>query len=424
MVIMQMKHDDDRSIPSIPALKRSFRIYSMKSSPVLLKIPFVFLALIILAAGVSPVAAQAPQYSLTKIASGETWYPSAGLTAQDSPVVSYYNPATGEVRVVQKDPESGKYTDERVAGTTYTRSTSLALDRHGEPRISYGTGLSFFNIEYGSMMYAARKNGNWAVETVDKGKGFLGSLDGDAGQSSTLILTPDEEENPVICYSFRTKKIKDIHYEPDTGTLIPDLELGDGFACSMKKNGAWSRNIQPLMNVFAPSQVIHTDRSGQTALHVAFYNANKQRIELTGQDLGDGNVQWAVPRLKLAADRKGREYIAYIDGFTLKYMDTSLKYMPAVKTIDPDAWVTGKISFIIDTKDRAHIVYYDFWHKTLKHARIDTSGNVTITNVRAGLEDYRGASVVTDSGDRPQIYFYDSTNAGLYMATERGTPRG
>lgn len=325
--------------------------------------------------------------------SGDGAYPSLLIDRSGTSRISYYNTNPGQVMYGERIGTC--WTVESVASSDGTYSTSLALDRSGNPAISFGDGLY-----YGNMMYAQKNGTQWEVSKID------GGTAGDAGHYSSLAF--DTSGLPRITYndgqhyaSLKYAILNDSTWEiskVDTDGLTGDT----GYMSSFAIDNAGHSHITYTNGKYFADLMYATDETGSWAI--------------TRVDDGGGRMSSTGFDPSLALDSKGLPHISYYDN-----SDHDLRYaswngtMWNLETVDSVNDVGRHPSLAIDAKDIPHISYYDNSNKELRYATyafgqwvirtVDTDGDVG---------DY--SSLALDAAGHPCIAYYDATNHALKYA--------
>ncbi|MGC4116625.1 MAG: hypothetical protein QM765_19055 [Myxococcales bacterium] len=252
---------------------------------------------------------------------------SLALDRSGEPVISYFDFSHQSLKLARH--RAGAWALEVVDGAESVGiDSSLAVDRNGRLHVSY------YDLSNRSLKYA-RQDGPgaaWALETVD--------LDGEVGKDSSLAL--DEKGRPHIAYLDEGRR--QLRYARWTGTRwdlsTVDLAGHVGFGASLALDGQgrpaiayWDFGKERLkfarkdpqrgwtfQTVVCGSPGARTSlvRDGRDRLHLAFFRPGKGVAHAT---LEDG--QWSVEAIpdapstgyeaSLALDPRGAPVLVFVD---------------------------------------------------------------------------------------------------------------
>jgi hypothetical protein len=254
--------------------------------------------------------------------------------------------------------------------------TSLALDTHGYPHISY-TDHAYQNLKY------ARWTGSeWAIETIDS--------DDDTGFYPSLAL--DSNDYPHISY-----------YDMDYGNLKYARWIGD----------QWNINTIDSGGIVGAFTSLALDSSDNP--HISYYDSDGQDLKYAQWS----GTYWSINLVdsggtvglytSLALDSSDSPHISYYDYDTkdLKYARWSgTQWSYAI--VDSNGIVGKYTSLALDSSDSPHISYFDDTNDALKYAQ--WRGTVWTTDTVDSVGTWGGhSSLALDTSNHPHIGYYDSS---------------
>jgi len=346
-------------------------------------------------------------------------YTSLALDADGYPVISYYDTANGDLKVLRcTNPDcSGTQTPQTVdSGNDVGRWTSLALDTNGSPVISYydATNRAL------KVLHCTNPDcsGTQTPQTVD-------STSNTVGRYTSLAL--DTNGYPVISYwddANRALKVLRCSNADCSGTQTPQAVDTTG------RIGGWTS--------------LALDTSGYPV--ISYYDLTRGSLNFTDGDLKVmhcTNVDCSgtqTPQIvdatgnagtftSLALDTNGRPVISYLASDvhhtqnTLKVLhctntDCSGTQTPQTvdATVDPIGGVGAWTSLALDTSGNPVISYYDFTNDDLKVLHCtnpNCSGTQTPQTVDSAANVGLYTSLALDTNGNPVISYYDITNGDL-----------
>jgi hypothetical protein len=303
-------------------------------------------------------------------------YTSLALDSHDRPHISYYHSPTGDLAYVRHDGADW-ITETVVSAGDGGGYTSLALDRADHPHISYYDGAN------GDLRYATHDGVAWISDTVDSG--------GDVGLYTSLAL--DSDDRPHIGYCLGSgaaaacTQLRYAYY--DGADWITETVTSDDALTyiSLALDGAGSPHIA---------------YRGSAGLKVARLTSDGWPIETAdGGDVGD------YP--SLALDSAGYPHVSYHDG-----AGGSLRY--AEYDLTPPTIISGPAVFSI-TQDSAVVIWQTdepadsvVWYD-------DQAGTTNLEEQETSLVEEHSLSL---SGLEPSTlyhYFVESTDAASNTVT-------
>jgi hypothetical protein len=295
------------------------------------------------------------------------FHTSLALDTQSNPYISYFDWDNGNLKYAEKigsggncGPNGDDWSCETVDSAGYVgMSTSLVLDKQGNPHISYkhwGNG----DLKYAHKL-KSQNEGWWSV-VVDSA--------GDVGWYTSLAL--DTQGNPHISY-----------YDTTNGDLKYAEKIGSGGNCGPNGDD-WSCETVDSAGDVGDSTSLALDTQGNP--HISYWDRTngdlKYAHKLKSQNEGwwsvvvdsAGDVGWYS---SLVLDGTGYPHISYYD-----WANGDLKYAERIgsggncgpngewscETVDSAGDVGGYTSLVLDTQGTPHISYYDWANKDLKYA--------------------------------------------------------
>jgi hypothetical protein len=284
-------------------------------------------------------------------------------------------------------------------------------------------------------MYAVKIDGNWELETVDA----IGSV----GRPTALAL--DRQGNPGISYYDNTNSdlkfagasvrllspvggevwqrgaqatvtwdgtgVIDIFLSTDGGLNYSPLVLG-------VSGGSVSVDVPGSSTDEARVKIVRNDHFS-TSSSPGIFAIAPERVSpwwLTGVDtVGDVGMFSSI-----AVSPAGNPHVAYYDvtNGDLKYtVKNGTSWL--MQTVDAAGDVGWFASLELDAQGAPHIGYYDNVNLDLKYA-VRTGGSWTLETVDAAGDVGWFASLVVDALDVPHVSYFDGTNDDLKYAARTG----
>ena len=330
---------------------------------------------------------------------------------------------------------------ERVDATGQTgRYTSIALDSHGYPHISY------CQEDSGGFVRYAKWNGiDWEIETIDTGSG------GEFGNVTTTSIAIDSEDNPHIVYAKPPNMVKYAQWDENQwkyDTVIskegiygsvsialdsqqhPHISYCDGYDSyhiwhAYHNGTSWSNEIVDPQNRGGIHNTICTDSNDAPC--IAYTSVSKGAIYCAKKDNNNGdwyaeivdsatNKYYFYPSLDL--DSNDHPHIGYydIESYDLKYAkQTNTDGEWEVTCVVSDEIVGYSYSLALSKDNQPHFMYqelqekklcYIFWDEdNWKRTVIDSDGDVGCCS-----------SIVLDKNDLACISYRDEELGDLKFA--------
>ena len=270
--------------------------------------------------------------------------------------------------------------------------TSLALDRRGNPHVTYQERTNF------DLLYARKAAGGWTIEVVD---GL-----GDTGRYTSLAL--DAQGNPRIAY----------HDETNFDLLY-----------ARKSGGAWTIERVDSANLTGFYASLALDTQGNP--HVGYYDATTTDLMYARKiggiwtmDTVDGATGFVGFWPSLALDAQGNPNVTYHDA-----VNGNLKYARKADGIwkreiaDASANDVGAYSSLaIDAQGVVHVSYSDATAANLLYARRSAGiwTRETIDGSGIGVEER--TSLALDAQGNPNVAYSDVLVGGdLRYARKSGS---
>lgn len=303
--------------------------------------------------------------------------------------------------------------------------SSLALDTHGQPHISY----------YGDnqLLYASKHDSTWSYETVDS----------DVGYYTSLAL--DSSDVPHICYFDSTRA--DVRYatkapgywvtelvdsagsvgqyatialDPSGRPAIAYCDFTNGdLKYAIRDNGAWSIEVADSVGVVGYYTSLAFDRAGQACVSylnlaggLKFARRTPSGWVAVNVELGGNLGSFS----SLALDTLGFGHISYadLDAHSLRYAEeTPLGWFK--QTVDPSNGAGPYTSLRLDAGMNPRISYIAAGTKRLNYA--ERSGFLwTFQVVDPSVQVTHFNSLRLDASGNPVISYYDELRSNLKIA--------
>jgi len=319
-------------------------------------------------------------------AGGMGYFTSIALDSSGNPHISYYDSTNSalkyakwigsiwEIQTVDSDGYVGYY-------------SSIALDSLGNPHISY------LDLTNRNLKYAKWTGTGWSIQTVDSVV-----TDGIVGADRTSIAI-DRSGNPHISYHYHhgySSKTNYLKYAKWTGTewSIQTVDYFGGssdssiaidslgnphISYSNLKYAKWTgtswstHTVDSTMSVPTPKSIA-LDSSNNP--HISYYYSKNDTLKYTKWN---GN-KWYTQTIysadgvvhfnSIALDSSGNPHISYYDG-----RNDALKYAKCagsewiIETVDSIGDVGSHTSIALDSSNNSHISYFDYTNSDLKYAK-------------------------------------------------------
>lgn len=315
------------------------------------------------------------------------------LDAKGNPSISYVDTTNNWVKLARHSALAWRVARVPVwPAPPIGRSTSLALDKKGNRRISLSTN--------GDLGFISSSGGWFSFNDVD--------TTGDAGPDTSLAL--DSKDRPCIAYwDTITRDVK--YAVPDAGvswkitTVTEDTpqRRGDGGVSLALDRFGWPR--------------------------ISYYNDTFEDLDYAAFDGKTWRIVTAVSTgivdtsgTSLALDKSGRPRISYIArGFSPEDPRTVM-----LASFDGTAWKTevvdssrnarGATSLALDSKGNPRITYFDSATGSLMYAARTGTAWTAEPVAPAGSNSGGTASLKLARDGAPRIAFYDRANGDLKYA--------
>ncbi len=298
--------------------------------------------------------------------------------------ISYYNRTSGHESLKYAFYDGYRWRITTVDASQYAGYyTSIALDSHGRPHISYYDGGA------SCLKHAYFKAGSWHIETVDS--------NGNVGQYSSIAI--DTQDHIHISYFDNTNKhLKYAYYDGswhietadgsnqvgwDTSIAVdsrgnPHISYYDfknGYLkYAVKTGGSWNTETVDSTNDAGRYSSIVVDE--QDRPHISYSDGGAESLKYASKGYSSWTIETAASGTSqytsLALDRADEPHISYING-GLKYIDKSSGSWSTPTAIDSHA--NSYTSMKLGLKDIPFISYYDSAAKDLKFAWYDYGSN-------------------------------------------------
>jgi hypothetical protein len=339
-------------------------------------------------------------------------YTSIALDASGFPVISHYDPTSGDLKTVHCGNaacSSGNTLASPDTTNDVGQYGSLKLDASGNPVVSY-FDASFFDLR---LLHCGNANCTAGNTTTSADSSPLTST----GLYSSLAL--DASGNPVVSY-----------YEvPHDGLKV--------LRCNNPTCTSYGSTFADPGNIVGPYTSIALDASGFPV--VSYYDETNRDLKVvhcgngtctSGSTITSPDSAGQVGQYtSIALDTSGNPVVSYYDqsGGDLKVLHCGNPTCTSGNTItSPDTTGdVGKYSSIrLDGSGHPVVSYYDASGANLRvlHCSDPTcaSGNVTMTPDSTGdVGQY--TSLALDASGNPVVSYYDATN-GLLKVLHCGDP--
>jgi hypothetical protein len=324
-------------------------------------------------------------------------YNSLALDRAGNPRISYYDAANGRIGYAVRT--DNKWILENVAHSDGTYATSLALDAKGNPAVSFGDGY-----HYGNLMYANRTGSGWSVEKVDNG-GNLGNV----GHYSSLVI--DSSGRPHITYN-DGNHFANLMYAVKNGTSWSISKVDTSGAV-----GDTGYDSSLVLDPAGRPYIAYRDGKYYANLMVAKQN-DAGNWEITKVDNGGSATGNTGYDPSVALDLAQNPHVSYYDKSNgdLRYASWNGTSWIA-ETVEETGDVGQQSSLAIGTNGQPFISYYDVSHKEL-HLATRSPGALqwVIRTVDNDGDVGQYSSIALDPSGHPCISYYDAANNALKFA--------
>ncbi len=285
--------------------------------------------------------------------------------------------AWGDWKVVDGD-------ERKEGGKNVGQYTSLALDKGGNPHVSY------YDKTSGDLKYAHLVGDKWEIETVDSA--------GNVGGYSSLVL--ENGDQPRIAYY--------------------DFDLGD-LKFAAKSGSAWTTLVVDGSVDWDGGKFASLAADGSGGLAIAYYDATNGDLGyVTGNATGFGTPEWVdlqgdTGRWPSLAFDLGQPRIAYQD-YTNQHLMLAKRDGGgawAVEIVDDADWRGADTSLVIDRNGHMTIAYFDGLNNDVLSARWDGQAWAKSVVAADGANGYFN-NVVLDGTEKPIYGWYSFTGSEFF----------
>lgn len=309
------------------------------------------------------------------------WYTSLVLDNHGYPHISYYDYTNGDLKYAFFKEDAWEIHTIDTEGNV-GRCSSLALDESDNPHISY------YDYTNGDLKYASYIDNNWNIVTIDRW--------GNVGLYTSIAL--DSKNHPHISYiNYDTRVLKYAFFDGThwiktivdrTTSIGADCYFGDYTSISLDKYDTPHISYCDIKNF---------------DLKYAYLRENTWYKEVVDSS-GDVGVYSS-----LALDIDSNPHISYTDltnaGFNLKYAQKDDDGW-RIEFVDTEGDVRKWTSLILDSTGMPHISYYDYTKGSMQYALYtNDSWHKETVEVNGSTGCFN--SIFLDEGDRPCISYYD-----------------
>ncbi|MCK5772991.1 MAG: hypothetical protein KAH57_04325, partial [Thermoplasmata archaeon] len=290
---------------------------------------------------------------------------------------------------------SGGWWAEEAIGSSWTYSTGFALDLNGVLHISY---MEYLTIGYERfhLVYAKRVDNVWTKEYVESHHDFVGS-------TSSLAVDP-------------SGKVYIAYYYNDYEDLKIAARNGTGWDISTIESSSDSGNYPSLVLDSNDRPIISYYKATGTTIYLRLARWNG-----TGWDLSTVDTNVGLES-SIAIGSNDELHISYKKigqpgGLGYAYWNNTTWN---ITIVDEYHYRVYYPSISLDSKERPHIAYYDFYDKDLLYAYKNGTG-WNISKLEEENETGNYPSIVVDEDDHPHIVFSNqSTGQVIYIHWDGG----
>lgn len=302
---------------------------------------------------------------------------------------------------------SGWATTQVDPGGSDGLAPSVALDRYGNPSISY---LRFLGNDDRRQLKIARRAGStWSIETLASASSPRTVLSWLENEATSLAI--DGLGGWFITY-FRAGVDQSGDRQPGL-TLVADANAARTFVPLDESvlAGLWSNSL--AVHPDFPPRVTYWDGDRRNIVHAEWDGSSWTRAIVDGPGrLGRYS--------SLVVDAAGQSHVTYLDAGAghLKYarlQGTS----STVSVVDGSGRVGSASSLDIDRARRLHVCYYDAVSRDLRYA-VSGPGGWSLSLVDGAGDVGSQCSLKVDRAGRPHIAYVDATNRDLKYARGNG----
>ena len=308
--------------------------------------------------------------------------------------------------------------------------TSIALDSNNSVHIGY----------YGDkdLRYATNASGSWVISIVDNA--------GDVGSYPSIAV---DSNNKVHISYLDSNDLNNLHLKyatDETGqwviSTIDNKVMGySAIAVDSNKKvhisyqGGDKKNLKYATNASGSWDITTVDPTEDVGSNtsIAIDSNNKAQISYIGYTYGDNALlyatnasgSWEISKFggsfshtSIVLDSQNNVYISYYVNTTINNETTrDFKYITNVSgswisyTIDREGWAGMDSSIALDSKDKVHISYHEWFYNNLKYVT-NVSGEWSTSTVDSEGNVGSESSIALDSVGNVHIsyYYYDSSN--------------
>jgi hypothetical protein len=319
------------------------------------------------------------------------------------------------------------WVDNNVSG----RSTSLALDKRGLPHIAY-YDITYASMNYGGVKYAWHNGYFWQYTLIER-MGYSGyqdiSLALDRQDRPHLIYVDVRKSESALSYAFYDGehwRLKTIESVANAFDWVPRIRISSR---SMTLDQNNNRHVSYVFD-----QKLKYASSGDGFSWARFVRQDNNPIPLWD------NAFVQVDDCPLALDHNSYPRILYTlvkspfliateDALSLSYFDLNQQLFDN-RSMESFAHGSSPVNILfkslaVDTANQNHIAYSSAEGLTYKVFMCTTSGNVEyctqLSKQKVSSAFGTFNSLALDSGNKPQISFYDDINKKLGYAYHDGS---